>query len=149
MRFPMTLTRRMTGYILKNKMSGGKFPLVMMLEPLHACNLTCTGCGRIREYKTTINQFNKVIQYAGENPENKEAQVVAKRARVEQCARRGRQCSAGRHHVVHQQDTPRGRGCRDGRGGRRDGRVGPGRRRRDRGGRWRDGSGGRRWGRSL
>ena len=21
-----------------------------MLEPLHACNLTCTGCGRIREY---------------------------------------------------------------------------------------------------
>ncbi len=25
-----------------------------MLEPLHACNLTCTGCGRIREYATTI-----------------------------------------------------------------------------------------------
>ena len=58
MRFPMTLTRRLTGYILKNKMSGnGKFPLVMMLEPLHACNLTCTGCGRIREYKTTINEM--------------------------------------------------------------------------------------------
>ena len=31
-----------------------KFPLVLMLEPLHACNLTCTGCGRIREYATTI-----------------------------------------------------------------------------------------------
>jgi len=58
MRFPMTLTRRLTGYILKNKMSGnGKFPLVMMLEPLHACNLTCTGCGRIREYKPTINEM--------------------------------------------------------------------------------------------
>jgi hopanoid biosynthesis associated radical SAM protein HpnH len=27
-----------------------------MLEPLHACNLTCTGCGRIREYETTIKQ---------------------------------------------------------------------------------------------
>ena len=26
-----------------------RFPLVLMLEPLHACNLTCTGCGRIRE----------------------------------------------------------------------------------------------------
>ncbi len=25
--------------------------MVMMLEPLHACNLTCTGCGRIREYE--------------------------------------------------------------------------------------------------
>ena len=33
-----------------------KFPLVMMLEPLHACNLTCTGCGRIREYATTIRE---------------------------------------------------------------------------------------------
>ncbi len=28
-----------------------------MLEPLHACNLTCTGCGRIREYKSTINEM--------------------------------------------------------------------------------------------
>ncbi|MCK9459337.1 MAG: tetratricopeptide repeat protein [Proteobacteria bacterium] len=37
----------------------------------------------LQEYKTTINQFNKVIQYAGENLENKEAQVVAKRARIE------------------------------------------------------------------
>jgi hopanoid biosynthesis associated radical SAM protein HpnH len=33
-----------------------RFPLVMMLEPLHACNLTCTGCGRIREYESTISQ---------------------------------------------------------------------------------------------
>lgn len=27
-----------------------------MLEPLHACNLTCTGCGRIREYVQTIKE---------------------------------------------------------------------------------------------
>ena len=41
----------MAGYLTGKKMSGAeKFPLVMMLEPLHACNLTCTGCGRIREY---------------------------------------------------------------------------------------------------
>ena len=33
-----------------------RFPLVMMLEPLHACNLTCTGCGRIREYETSIRE---------------------------------------------------------------------------------------------
>ncbi len=33
-----------------------RFPLVLMLEPLHACNLTCTGCGRIREYETTITE---------------------------------------------------------------------------------------------
>jgi hopanoid biosynthesis associated radical SAM protein HpnH len=30
--------------------------MVLMLEPLHACNLTCTGCGRIREYAATIKQ---------------------------------------------------------------------------------------------
>jgi hopanoid biosynthesis associated radical SAM protein HpnH len=33
-----------------------RFPLVLMLEPLHACNLTCTGCGRIREYQATIRE---------------------------------------------------------------------------------------------
>ena len=33
-----------------------RFPIVLMLEPLHACNLTCTGCGRIREYESTITQ---------------------------------------------------------------------------------------------
>ncbi|MBI3681757.1 MAG: adenosyl-hopene transferase HpnH [Acidobacteria bacterium] len=33
-----------------------RFPLVLMLEPLHTCNLTCTGCGRIREYESSITQ---------------------------------------------------------------------------------------------
>ena len=27
-----------------------------MLEPLHACNLKCSGCGRIREYADTLGQ---------------------------------------------------------------------------------------------
>jgi hopanoid biosynthesis associated radical SAM protein HpnH len=35
---------------------GKRFPLVLMLEPLHTCNLTCTGCGRIREYESTITE---------------------------------------------------------------------------------------------
>src|SRR5260370_19802814 len=39
-----------------------KFPMVLMLEALHACNLTCTGCGRIREYKSTINEIMTVEQ---------------------------------------------------------------------------------------
>jgi hopanoid biosynthesis associated radical SAM protein HpnH len=34
----------------------------MMLEPLHACNLTCTGCGRIREYADTIKEKLSVEQ---------------------------------------------------------------------------------------
>src|SRR5207248_1398609 len=55
MRFPLTLTTSMAGYMAKKKLSRQKrFPLVLMLEPLHACNLTCTGCGRIREYSQTI-----------------------------------------------------------------------------------------------
>jgi len=93
MRFPLSMTAGMAGYILKNRlrprpewqknnagaadasnpfrilhgagdgngaqphpMIGKRFPLVLMLEPLHACNLTCTGCGRIREYETTITR---------------------------------------------------------------------------------------------
>jgi hopanoid biosynthesis associated radical SAM protein HpnH len=55
MRFPLTLTTSMAGYIAQKKITREKrFPLVLMLEPLHACNLTCTGCGRIREYSQTI-----------------------------------------------------------------------------------------------
>jgi hopanoid biosynthesis associated radical SAM protein HpnH len=55
MRFPLALARTMSTYLLKKKLQGERrFPLVLMLEPLHACNLTCTGCGRIREYATTI-----------------------------------------------------------------------------------------------
>jgi hopanoid biosynthesis associated radical SAM protein HpnH len=47
----------MAGYIAKKKITRQRrFPLVLMLEPLHACNLTCTGCGRIREYESTIKQ---------------------------------------------------------------------------------------------
>jgi hopanoid biosynthesis associated radical SAM protein HpnH len=58
MRVPLSMTASMTGYLTRKKLSGAdKFPLTMMLEPLHACNLTCTGCGRIREYKSTINEM--------------------------------------------------------------------------------------------
>ena len=55
MRFPLSLTRSMTAYLLKQRLGGRThFPLVLMLEPLHACNLACTGCGRIREYADTL-----------------------------------------------------------------------------------------------
>lgn len=57
MRFPLAMSASIAGYIFKKKLSGTKrFPLVLMLEPLHACNLTCTGCGRIREYVQTIRE---------------------------------------------------------------------------------------------
>ncbi len=55
LRFPLSMTTSIAAYMVKKKISGAKrFPMVLMLEPLHACNLTCTGCGRIREYETTL-----------------------------------------------------------------------------------------------
>jgi hopanoid biosynthesis associated radical SAM protein HpnH len=39
-----------------------RFPLVLMLEPLHACNLSCTGCGRIREYKDQMSEMLSLDQ---------------------------------------------------------------------------------------
>ncbi|MDZ7616857.1 MAG: radical SAM protein, partial [Patescibacteria group bacterium] len=33
-----------------------------MLEPLHACNLRCAGCGRVREYADTMGQRLSVSQ---------------------------------------------------------------------------------------
>ena len=57
MRFPLSLTTNMAVYMARKQIAGEKrFPLVLMLEPLHACNLTCTGCGRIREYSQTIKE---------------------------------------------------------------------------------------------
>ena len=44
----------MTSERKPHPMINKRFPLVLMLEPLHACNLTCTGCGRIREYEDSI-----------------------------------------------------------------------------------------------
>ena len=55
MRFPISLYASMTRYLFRMKMERRKrFPLVLMLEPTHRCNLTCAGCGRIREYHDTI-----------------------------------------------------------------------------------------------
>jgi hopanoid biosynthesis associated radical SAM protein HpnH len=64
MRFPVSLTASLAAYIFRKKLLNGhvRFPLVLMLEPLHACNLTCTGCGRIREYQQTIAQYLSVEQ---------------------------------------------------------------------------------------
>jgi hopanoid biosynthesis associated radical SAM protein HpnH len=41
----------MSSFFMKNALAGRKkFPLVLMLEPTHRCNLNCAGCDRIRLY---------------------------------------------------------------------------------------------------
>ena len=55
MRFPLPLTAKIAAYVIGHKLRGTKkFATVLQLEPLHTCNLTCTGCGRIREYSTSL-----------------------------------------------------------------------------------------------
>lgn len=70
MRFPATLTFSLSWYLIRKRLSGAKrFSFVLMLEPLHACNLSCKGCGRIREYEQTIDQHMSVgqcLESAGE-----------------------------------------------------------------------------------
>jgi len=58
MRFPFALSAQIARHIIGHKLRGtAKFALVLQLEPLHTCNLTCTGCGRIREYSTSLTDM--------------------------------------------------------------------------------------------
>src|SRR3989454_1074737 len=58
MRFPLPLTAKIATYMIAHKLRGTKkFATVLQLEPLHTCNLTCTGCGRIREYSTSLKDM--------------------------------------------------------------------------------------------
>ena len=58
MRFPLALTAKMARHIIRHKLARTpKFAMVLQLEPLHTCNLTCTGCGRIREYSTSLKDM--------------------------------------------------------------------------------------------
>jgi hopanoid biosynthesis associated radical SAM protein HpnH len=70
MRVPLKQMIDLGRYIGRKKRTGEKyFPLVLMLEPLHACNLACVGCGRIVEYKDTIRDMmslEEALQSANE-----------------------------------------------------------------------------------
>jgi len=56
--FSWQLSLSLTKYLIGNKLRGRKrFPLVLMLEPTFRCNLSCVGCGRIREYRDILNEM--------------------------------------------------------------------------------------------
>src|SRR5512137_971801 len=58
MRFPFALSAKIAGHIIRHKLRRTpKFAMVLQLEPLHTCNLSCTGCGRIREYSTSLKDI--------------------------------------------------------------------------------------------
>lgn len=70
MRFPLALTLKIAKHIVGHKLKRTpKFAMVLQLEPLHTCNLTCTGCGRIREYSTSLKDMvplEKCLEAAAE-----------------------------------------------------------------------------------
>src|SRR6201987_5370317 len=58
MRFPLALATKIAAYIVGHKLRGTKkFATVLQPEPLHTCNLPCTGCVRIREYSTSLKDM--------------------------------------------------------------------------------------------
>ena len=51
---PISQMATVASYVLKQKLLGRKrYPLVLMLEPLYRCNLSCAGCGKI-QYPSNI-----------------------------------------------------------------------------------------------
>jgi len=54
MSIPAAQMAAFTRYVLAQRLAGrDKYPLVLMLEPLFRCNLSCTGCGKI-QYPVSI-----------------------------------------------------------------------------------------------
>src|SRR5881275_1577013 len=63
---PLRQNLRLGAYLAKQKLRGvEKFPLVMELEPLFACNLKCAGCGKIQQPHTVLKQRMPVEQAVG------------------------------------------------------------------------------------
>src|ERR1700710_1190705 len=60
MTIPMQVALRIGSHAVINQIKGGKYPLVLMLEPLLRCNLACPGCGKI-DYPDPI--LNRRLSY--------------------------------------------------------------------------------------
>src|SRR5271170_4957765 len=54
---------RIGSYLMRQKLTRTKkFPLLVELEPLFACNLKCAGCGKIQQPHTLLKQRMPVEQ---------------------------------------------------------------------------------------
>ncbi|MEE8535760.1 MAG: adenosyl-hopene transferase HpnH [Kiloniellales bacterium] len=57
MAVPLKQQIRVGAYVLKQRLFGrGRYPLVLMLEPLFRCNLACPGCGKIDYPDSILNR---------------------------------------------------------------------------------------------
>ncbi len=114
MRIPLRQMIDLGRYMRAKKKAGEKyFPLVLMLEPLHACNLACIGCGRIVEYKDTIRDMMPLDEALHSARGSRRADRVDLRRRaVDVQAYRGADARADRgseasRHDLHQCDPAR------------------------------------------
>jgi hopanoid biosynthesis associated radical SAM protein HpnH len=62
MGLPLRQAAKIGAYVMKKHLSGGKYPLVLMLEPLFRCNLECAGCGKIDYPDEILNQRLSIKQ---------------------------------------------------------------------------------------
>jgi hopanoid biosynthesis associated radical SAM protein HpnH len=66
MAMPLRQSVRLGTYLLKQKLlRRERFPLLVELEPLFACNLKCAGCGKIQQPHTLLKQRMPVEQAVG------------------------------------------------------------------------------------
>src|SRR5216684_7942203 len=60
---PLRQSLRIGAYLMSQKLARkDKFPLIVELEPLFACNLACAGCGKIQEPASVLKQRMPVEQ---------------------------------------------------------------------------------------
>ncbi len=65
---PITMRQniRILSYVVGQRLrKREKYPLVLQLEPLYQCNLTCAGCGKIQHPKDVLQQRMSVEQAVG------------------------------------------------------------------------------------
>ena len=63
MSMPMRQSLAVGTYLMRQKLARkDKFPLIMELEPLFACNLKCAGCGKIQQPASVLKQRMPVEQ---------------------------------------------------------------------------------------
>jgi len=63
---PIRQSARIGAYLFKQRIKGvQKFPLIVELEPLFACNLACPGCGKIQHPASVLKQRMPVEQAVG------------------------------------------------------------------------------------
>ncbi len=63
MSVPLRQSMKLAGYLARRRIKGeDRFPLVVELEPLFACNLACAGCGKIQYPPNILKQRMPVEQ---------------------------------------------------------------------------------------